>query len=325
MFAPAVAGLPPRVYVPDEQHGTVIVIDPLTFRILRRYKVGASPEHVAPDWDLRHLYVDVPFSNVLTIIDPRSGRPVGTHHIPGPYNVYFTPDGRTAIVILDSAKGATEYGGSAQVSFYDRRTWRLRKALRIPWAGADHLDFSADGSTFLLSTEYAGYVVKVNVARMTAVKAVHVGGKPIDVRLAPDGRVFYIANQGLGGVSVIDPVRMRLVRFIHTGRGAHGLAVSRDARRLFVTNRLAGTLSVIDFATRRAVMTWRIGGSPDMIAVSPDGTQLWISNRFGGTVSVINAANGRVIRTIHTGGRPHGLTYFPEPGRFSIGHNGMYR
>ena len=325
MFAPAVAGLPPRVYVPDEQNGTVVVIDPMTFKIIGRFNVGASPEHVTPDWDLRRLYADASFSGRLTIIDPLTGRPIGARHVPSPYNLYFSLDGSKAIVVLDSSVSGTKYSGPKQLYFYDRRTWRLLKALRIPWAGADHLDFSADGKFFLLSTEYAGYLVKVDVARMAVVKALDIGGKPVDVRLSPDGRLFYVANQGLGGVSIIDPVHMRQLAFLRTGRGAHGLAVSRDARRLYVTNRRAGTLSVIDFARRHVVATWRIGGTPDMIAVSPDGTQLWISNRYGGTVSVVSTVNGRVIATIRTGGRPHGLTYFPEPGSFSIGHNGMYR
>ncbi len=320
MFSPTVAADPFRVYVPDEASGTVIVINPRTFKIVGRYRVGASPEHVTPDWDLRRLYVEAVFSNRLTIIDPRTARPIGSRTVPGPYNLYFSLDGRKAIVILDSS-----LAGAHQVYFYDRRTWRLLKALRIPWAGADHLDFTADGRYALLSTEYSGYLVKIDIARMVVVKSLYVGGRPIDVRLAPDGRWFYVANQARGGVSVIDPIRMRQVAFLRTGRGAHGLAISRDTRRLYVTNRLAGTLSVIDFATRRVVATWRIGGSPDMIAVSADGTQLWISNRYGGTVSVINARTGHRIALIRTGGRPHGLAFFPEPGRVSLGHNGIYR
>jgi hypothetical protein len=32
-----------------------------------------------------------------------------------------------------------------------------------------------------------------------------------------------------------------------------------------------------------------------------------------------------VIRRIEVGGDPHGLAYFPQPGRFSLGHNGVYR
>jgi YVTN family beta-propeller protein len=325
MFAPAVAGVPARVYVPDEATGTVVVIDPGTFKVLFRYPVGASPEHVTPDWDLKRLYVEAAFGNRLTVIDPVSGRPIGRHTVPGPYNLYFTIDGRRAIVVLDSSVAGIRYGGHKQVYFYDRRTWRLIKALDVPWAGADHLDFAADGSFFLLSTEYSGRLVKVDVRRMAITGVLNVKGRPIDVRLAPDGKAFFVTNQTRNGVSIIDASGRRELAFLHTGRGAHGLAISRDAKWLYVSNRAAGSLSVIDFATRRVIRTWRIGGSPDMIAVSPDGTRLWISNRFGGTVSVVDARTGRVVRIVRVGGRPHGLAYFPEPGRFSIGHNGMYR
>jgi YVTN family beta-propeller protein len=325
MFSPAVAGIAPRVYVPDEASGTVTVIDPTTYRIVGRFRVGASPEHVTPDWDLRRLYVEAAFANRLTVIDPRTARPTGRHTVPGPYNLYFTVDGRMAIVVLDSSLSGRGYGGARQVYFYNRTSWRLIKALRIPWAGADHLDFSANGRFALMSTEYAGWLVRIDLRRMAVSGRLFVGGRPIDVRLAPDGSVFYVANQATGGVAVIDPVGMRQIGFIRTGSGAHGLAISRDARQLYVSNRRAGTVSVIDFATRRVIRTWRIGGTPDMIAVSPAGTRLWISNRYGGTVSVVDARNGRLIKVIVVGGRPHGLAYFPEPGSISLGHNGIYR
>ena len=324
-FSSAVASFPARVYVPDEASGTVVVIDPKTYKIVTRYKVGASPEHVTPDWDLQRLYVEASFGNRLTVIDPVSGRAIGAHRIRGPYNLYFTLGGRLAIVVLDSSRSGVEYGGHKQLYFYDRQSWRLVKALDVPWAGADHLDFSADGGFFLLSTEYAGRLVKVDVKTLSIVGVLKVGGNPIDVRLAPDGRVFYVANQGRNGVSIIDAVHLRELTFLPTGSGAHGLAISRDARWLYVTNRRAGSLTVIDFGSRRVIHRWQIGGSPDMIAVSPDGTQLWISNRFGGTVSVVSGQTGRVVKIIRVGGRPHGLAYFPAPGRLSLGHNGIYR
>ncbi|HEX9237022.1 MAG TPA: hypothetical protein VF972_12155, partial [Actinomycetota bacterium] len=75
----------------------------------------------------------------------------------------------------------------------------------------------------------------------------------------------------------------------------------------------------------KVVATWQVGGSPDMLQVSPNGRQLWASNRFGDTVSVISTGTGRVIRQITVGSQPHGLAYFPQPGRFSLGHNGVYR
>src|SRR5437764_1497404 len=87
----------------------------------------------------------------------------------------------------------------------------------------------------------------------------------------------------------------------------------------------AGTISVISFRTRRVMATWPVGGNPDMLQVSPDGRQLWVSNRFDGTVSVVDTRTGRVLHTIAVGLSPHGLCYFPNAGRISLGHNGLYR
>ena len=315
-LAPAVRGIPTRVYVPDNDSNDVRVIDPRTFRVVRTFAVGREPQHVTPSWDLRHLYVGNVYGNSLTEIDPKSGRPVRTISVPDPYNLYFTPDGRHAIDVAE---------GRDTLYFYDPSTWKLQGLLPIPYRGPDHLDFSADGSYLLISTEYAGVVVKVGLHPRKILGTVDVGGSTVDVKVAPDGKVFYVANQVRNGVSVIDPTSMKEVRFIPTGAGAHGFAMGRDARHLYVTNRIAGTISVIDTRTQKVVHTWRVGGSPDMAQVSADGTQLWVSNRFDASVSVIDTRTGKVLHTIAVGGHPHGLTLFPQPGRYSVGHNGVYR
>ena len=82
---------------------------------------------------------------------------------------------------------------------------------------------------------------------------------------------------------------------------------------------------MIDLAPRRVRRTWTVGRSPDMLQVSPDGRRLWATNRYHASVSVIDTRRGRVVRTIPVRGGPHGLAYFPQPGRFSLGHNGVYR
>lgn len=315
-LSPRVAGVSPRVYVPNNRSNTLTEIDPETFRVIRTIRVGAGPQHVTPSWDLRHLYVGNTYTNTLTVIDPRSGRAVRTISVPDPYNLYFTPDGSLAVDVAERLQ---------RLYFFDPHTWQPRGSVAIPWAGADHLDFSENGRYLLISTEFAGEVVKVSVPKRRIVGSVHVGGSPVDVKLSPDGSVFYVANQLRGGVSVIDPIRMLEVRFIRTGAGAHGFCISRDASDLYVSNRVAGTISVLNFTTGRLERSWHVGGSPDMMQVSADGAELWVSNRYDGTVSVVSTRSGRVIRTIHVGAGPHGLTLFPQPGRFSIGHNGVYR
>ncbi len=106
-----------------------------------------------------------------------------------------------------------------RVDFRDPHTWELIKSVNIPWAGVDHLDFSADGRYLLASTEYAGMLVKVDTVTMEVVGSVRVGGLPIDVRLAPDGSVFYVTNQGRHGVSIIDPDAMKEVGFSPRSEG----------------------------------------------------------------------------------------------------------
>ena len=312
----SVADVPPRVYVPHEMGGDVAVIDPLSMQIVDRFWVGRTPHHVAPSHDLSLLYVNVMDSSVLTVIDPRAGRPVGQVPVPVPYNLYFSPDGTKAIV------AAERYN---RLDFFDPVTWAPLRYLPIPGSGVDHLDFSADGSYLLVGCEFGGQVVKVDVNEMAVAGVMRTNRLPIDVKLAPDGKHFFVCDQGRDGVSVIEPDAMQEVHFIPTRRGCHGLAISRDTRALYVANRLAGTISVIEFASWGVATEWFVGGSPDMLQVSPDGQQLWYSNRNHGGVSVLDTNTGGVIAYIPTGAAPHGLTYFPQQGRFSLGHNGVYR
>lgn len=319
-FAPGLEALPARVYVPDEQTGDVIVIDPATRKIVSRMQVGPSLEHITPDWDLSRLLVNVTYGNRLTPIDIHTGKLGKPINVPGPYNLYFTLDGRKAMVIRDSAHAPAE-----QVYFYDRTTWKLLKTLVVDRAGADHADMSPDGRFMFLSCEYAGYLVKIDLQSMEVVGEVKVGGSPVDVRISPDGSRLYVTNQKLNGVTVLDAINLKQLEFIRTASGAHGLSLSRDATKLYVTNRYAGSLSVLDMRTGKLLWTRTIGATPDMISVSADGTELWISNRYDGTVSVVSASTGKLLTTIRTGGHPHGLAYFPQPGTLSLGHNGLYR
>ncbi len=317
------ANYPERVYVPNEGSGTVTVIDPKRFKVVGTYWVGFFPEHVTPDWDGHALYVEDALSSSLARFDPATGKPEGHIKVPYPYNLYFTPDGTRAIDVEDGSLGSAPDDNGLR--FFDRTTWTEVGFLPIRWAGANHLDFTADGSHLILSCEYTGEIVLVDVARMSVVTAIHVGGSPTDVRLSPNGNMVFVANQVRNVVDVLDPTTLKRLTSIRLRKGAHGLAISRDTTRLFVTDRLSGRLSVVDLATLKVTATWVIGGSPDMIAQSPDGSQLWISNRFTNTVTVVDSMSGKVLKTIVVGSRPHGLSYWPLPGEFSLGHNGNMR
>jgi YVTN family beta-propeller protein len=319
---PVTAGVPTRAYVPNSDAGTVDVIDPTTFKIVDHFTVGKNPQHVTPSYDLRQIYVDNTLGDSLTPIDPMTGKPGKPFPVLDPYNLYFTPDGSKAIVVAERFN---------RLDFRDPHTWNLIKSVPIPHNGPDHLDYSADGRYLLISCEFSGWMVKVDVERMEVVGDLKVGGSPVDVRLSPDGTVFFVANQNRpghkDGVSVIDGETLQEIDFIRAGKGTHGLYFSRDARQLYATNRLEGSVSVIDPATRKVMGTWKIpeGGSPDMGGVSADGTQFWVTGRNNAAVYVFDTSNGSLLARIGVGKGAHGLCLFPQPGRFSLGHTGNYR
>lgn len=162
-------------------------------------------------------------------------------------------------------------------------------------------------------------------------------GMPQDIRISPDGTTFFIADMLVDGVHVVDGASFKQIGFIPTDVGAHGLYPSRDGKLLYVANRgtnkmmvragvAKGSVSVIDFASRKVVKTWPIpgGGSPDMGNVSADGKYLWLSGRYDDVVYRIETTTGEVDK-IKVGREPHGLTVWPQPGRYSLGHTGNLR
>jgi len=330
----AVAGDLPRVYVPHVKSNDVYVIDPATFKVVDRFKVGINPQHVVPSWDLRTLWVannaEGRTDGSLTPIDPRTGKPGRTIKVDDPYNMYFSPDGKSAIVVAEALK---------RLDFRDPQTMALQSSLPVPdCPGINHADFSIDGRYAIFTCEFKGALAKIDLVNRKVVGNLRLskGGMPQDIRISPDGKVFFVADMKADGLFVIDGESFREIGFVPTGVGAHGLYPSRDGRKLYVANRGSnrihgppkgkGSVSVVDFATRTVDATWPLpgGGSPDMGNVSEDGKWLWLSARYDDVVYAIDTATG-AVQSIPVGKEPHGLTVWPQPGRYSLGHTGNMR
>ncbi|MFJ8494269.1 beta-propeller fold lactonase family protein [Streptomyces sp. NPDC094038] len=320
-LSPVVKDFPSLVYVPNTNSDTVSVIDPKTYRVTGTIRVGRQPQHVVPSWDLKTLWVNNDLGNSLTPIDPRTGRagkPVAVHD---PYNLYFTPNGRYAIVMASNDR---------QLVFRDAHTMQTVKALPVSCYGVNHADFSLDGRYFIVSCEFSGEVLKVDTEQMKVLRQEKLpfhGAMPQDVKVSPDGKRFYIADMMADGVWILDGDAFTKPAFLPTGKGAHGLYVSRDSRVMYISNRGEGTISLFDFAQNRLTGKWRLpgGGSPDMGGVSADGKVLWLSGRYNSEVYAIDTRTGAELARIHVGSGPHGLAVYPQPGRYSLGHTGIFR
>jgi YVTN family beta-propeller protein len=319
-LSPVVRDFPERVYVPNTESNTVDVIDPKTFKVIDHFKVGRLPQHVTPSYDLKTLWVLNDRGNSLTKIDPKTGEKRETIPVLDPYNMYYTPDGKYAIVVAEQRE---------RLEFYNAQTMKLDQQVWVPCKGVDHMDFSADGRYLIASCEFGEAVIKFDVTakKMIGKLPISPAGMPQDVKTSPDGSVFYVADMHANGVHLVDGDNLKQIGFIATGKGAHGLYVSRDSKVLYVSNRGEGSISLIDLATRKVTTKWEFpgGGSPDMGGVSSDGKVLWLAGRYNSEVYAIDTANGKLLARIPVGHGPHGLCIYPQPGRYSLGHTGVFR
>jgi YVTN family beta-propeller protein len=223
--------------VPNTDSNTVTVIDPKTYKVVGTIPVGLQPQHVVPSWDLRTLWVNNDVGNTLTPIDPATGTAGRTVDVHDPYNLYFTPDGRYAVVMASLDR---------QLVFRDPHTMAVRKTVPVDCYGVNHADFSPDGRYFIVSCEFSGELLKVDTARMKVVGRQRLpfeGAMPQDVKVSPDGRTWYIADMMANGVWVLNgdtfsrPALRRQPRHGRGVRGRQGAVAVRAVRRGGVRDR----------------------------------------------------------------------------------------
>ena len=300
----------------------------------------------------------------LTPVDPKTGKPGKSVPVDDPYNMYFSPDGQMAIVVAEAYKRLDFRDARTMKLVYSIATPKCAGINHADFSiDGRFAIFTCEFAGALTKIDLVNRKVIDTIKlspyfnRPDALAAIAAPGKkptkipdpgqpgadicttpgmPQDVRASPDGKTFFIADMMADGVHVVDGESFKQIGFLATGVGAHGLYPSRDGKNLYVANRGSnkirgtpngkGSISVINFASRTVVKTWPIpgGGSPDMGNVSADGKYLWLSGRYDDTVYRIDTESGGVDK-IKVGREPHGLTVWPQPGRYSLGHTGNLR
>ena len=300
----------------------------------------------------------------LTPIDPKTGKPGKSIPVDDPYNLYWSPDGQYAIVVAEAHKRldfrdpvtmamkfsipTPKCAGINHADFSIDGRFALftcefnGSVTKIDMVNRKVIDtiklsqyFDRPEALLLIATpgkkpRYVPDPSKPGADICTT------PGMPQDVRISPNGKLFFVADMMADGVHVVDGESFKQIGFIATGVGTHGLYPSRDGKSMYVANRGSnkirgtpggkGSVSVIDFATRAVTKTWPVpgGGSPDMGNVSADGKFLWLGGRYDNEVYRFNTDSGAVDK-IKVGREPHGLTVWPQPGRYSLGHTGNLR
>ncbi len=300
----------------------------------------------------------------LTPIDPKTGKPGKSIPVDDPYNMYWSPDGQFAIVVAEAYKRLDFRDVKTMALKFSIATPRCAGINHADFSiDGKFALFTCEFNGSITKVDLVNRKVLATISlsqyfnRPDALALIAKPGKkpekipdpgqpgneicttpgmPQDVRVSPDGKTFFVADMMADGVHVVDGESFKQIGFIPTGVGAHGLYPSRDGKSLYVANRGGnkirgtplgkGSVSVIDFATRTVTKTWTLpgGGSPDMGNVSADGKFLWLSGRYDHVVYRFDTTSGAVDQ-VKVGREPHGLTVWPQPGRYSLGHTGNLR
>ena len=300
----------------------------------------------------------------LTPVDPLTGKPGTQIMVDDPYNMYWSPDGQYAIIVAEAYKrldfrdprtmemkysistpecdgiNHADFSIDGRIAFFTCEfTGAITKidlVNRKVLATLKLSQYFNRPDALALIAKPGKKPKKVPDPSQLGAQICTTPGMPQDVRASPDGKTYYVADMMADGVHVVDGESFKQTGFIATGVGAHGLYPSRDGKSLYVANRGSnlihgkpggpGSVSVIDFATATVLKTWPIpgGGSPDMGNVSADGKYLWLSGRYDNVVYRFDTTTGAVDK-VKVGREPHGLTVWPQPGRYSLGHTGNLR
>ena len=290
------------IFVLNSLDANVSIIDPVTWKEMRRLPTGKEPHHLYLTPDEKSIIVANSLSDSLTFIDPKTAevqRVVrGTLD---PYQLRFSPDMKWFVTAGNRLDHVDVYR-------WDGRDLQL--ASRVPTGKTpSHIWIDSRSTTAYVSMQDSDELVAIDLATQALKWRVKTGPMPADVYGTADDRTLLVGLTGGDGIEVFDVSgpQPRSVRRIKTGEGAHAFRAAGDKRHVFLSNRVGNTISKIDLQTLTVVDTYPAPGGPDCIDVFAGGKVLMVTSRWARKLTVIDTETRKVIRQVAVGKSPHGV------------------
>lgn len=214
-----------RVFVTNEETGTVSVLGLRDATVIARIRVGHEPEGIRISPDGRWALVTDETDNTVSVIDARSLTLVRTVPVgQRPRDLAFTPDSHLAYVPGES--DASLYRVPVSRAESAERLLQLRKEARPMGVLLD-----PRRQRLYLSTGRGGTVAVVSLREHLRVLAeLPVGARPWGMALSSDGRRLYTANGPSNDVSVVDTTTLRILKRIPVGHSPWAVVLGPDPR-----------------------------------------------------------------------------------------------
>ena len=303
----AAAKAPAPIFALNSLDANVSIIDPVTFKEVRRVPTGKEPHHLYLSPDEKSLLVANAMSDSITFLDPRTGQVQKViQGIADPYHLRFSPDMKWFVTAANRLNHVDVYRAVNKPG----TGWEFTLAKRIPTAKTpSHIYIDSKSTVAYVSMQDSNELVAVDLATQALRWKIPVGTLPADVYLTANDRLLMVALTGDKFVEVYDVggAKPVLTKRIETGAGAHAFRAWGDKRHVLLSNRVANTISKIDTQTMSVVGSYPAPGGPDCMDLMADGKTILVTSRWARKVTFIDTVSGKVVRQVNVGRSPHGV------------------
>ena len=175
------AAAAPFAYVPNEESGTISVIDTATDEVVKEIRAGDKPRGLAVSKDGKKLYVSDQPHNSLVVIDLEKLEPVESIFLgESPEGVGISPDGKWVVAAVEVSNA---------IAFINTETNKKEFLVKVKGENPEHAVFSPDGKWVYSSAEEAHQIDVIDVKQRKQVNQIEVGKRPRGIALPQTGKL----------------------------------------------------------------------------------------------------------------------------------------
>ena len=293
---------PAPIFVLNSLDADVSVVDPTSWREVRRIPTGKEPHHLYMTPDEKSILVANALADSITFIDPRTAQVQKiVRGVVDPYHLRFSPDMKWLVTAGNRLQHVDLYR-------WDGTDLTLVKRISTSKTPS-HIYIDGASTVAYVTMQDSDELVAVDLAKQEIRWRIKTGPMPADVFGTPDDKTLLVGLTGSDSVEVFDVSgpQPKSVRRIKTGDGAHAFRAAGDRRHVYLSNRVANTISKIDLATLQVVDTLPAPGGPDCMEVMNGGRYLLVTSRWAKKMTVIDTETRTVVRQVRVGKSPHGV------------------
>ena len=317
---------PGALLVLEKSQNTLVIVDPVSLKIVARVPVGAQPHEVAVSDDGKTAYVSntngenrfigYDGTSTIAVIDLVGQKPL----TPISLGALRTPHGMT---FADGKLYFTAEGAKA-VCRYDPATGKIDWIMGTGEDSTHMVLVSRDFKTVFTSNVRSATVSIIQLVPGTPIGRQKGGPPPIDWNVtnvpvghgsegfdvSPDGKELWVANSRDQTISIIDVVGRKTIQTLPSpAMAANRLKFSRDGKYVFVSDLRGMDLLVYDATTRKEYKRIPLDGNSEGLVVAPDGTHVYTTLNSRDSVAVIDLKTMTVTGKLETGKGPDGLAW----------------